>query len=57
VLAFNFSAGLTLATIAVAWIAYRPLIGGALLVGAIALFVKGATHKSSAAPAKTAVPV
>ncbi len=55
-LAFIFSAGLTLATIAIAWIAYRPLIGGALLVGAIAFFIKGATHKSASAPAKTAVP-
>ena len=49
-LSFVFAAALSLATVAVAWIAYRPLIGGALLVGAIAFFVKGMSHKSAAAP-------
>ena len=33
------AASLSLVTIAVAWIAYRPILGGALLAGAIALFV------------------
>ena len=36
--AFTLAIPITLATIAVAWIAHRPLIGGGLLVAAIAVF-------------------
>jgi len=54
--AFLIATAASLVTIALAWIAYRPLIGGALLVAGIAVFVKAATHKSAAgaARAKTA---
>jgi hypothetical protein len=53
-LAFTVSAGLSLVTIAVAWIAYRPLIGGGLLVVAVAFLAKGMTHRAGpvAAPAR-----
>jgi hypothetical protein len=36
VLAATASAALSLVTIAVAWLAYRPLLGGVILVGGIA---------------------
>ena len=42
---------LSLVTIAVAWIAYRPLIGGALLVAAALLFMKGFARREQSAPA------
>ena len=44
---FMVAAAFSLATIAVAWIAYRPLIGGALLVVGIGLFVVGVTRRSA----------
>jgi hypothetical protein len=47
-LSFVFAAGLSLATIAVAWIAYRPLLGGALLFGAVSIFYVGATRRAAA---------
>jgi hypothetical protein len=37
--AFLISAVLSLTTIAIAWIVYRPLLGGLLLVAAVALVV------------------
>jgi hypothetical protein len=45
-LAFTVSAAFSLVTIAAAWIAYRPVIGGGLLVVALAFLAKGLTHRA-----------
>jgi hypothetical protein len=52
--AFIVAAAFSLATIAVAWIAYRPLLGGALLAVALALIVAGVMRHSSAPSASPA---
>ena len=53
VFAFMISAGLSGITIAVAWIVYRPLLGVAILVVAVAAIVAGfrLTRKPAAEPA------
>ena len=50
IVAFLVALSLSLVTIAVAWLYYRPLIGGALLIAAIAIFYfAGRKAKSSTA--------
>ncbi len=52
-LAFVVSVPLTLVVIAFAWLAYRPLIGGGLLVtAAVALYVLGRWHAARKPPVK-----
>jgi len=38
-IAFTLALPLTLVIVALAWVAHRPLVGGALVIGAIAVFV------------------
>jgi hypothetical protein len=54
--AFVLAAALSLATIAVAWLAFRPLIGVPLLAGSIALivFLRGRMRRATPAPAGAA---
>jgi hypothetical protein len=52
--ALTLTLPLALLTIAIAWIAHRPLIGGPLIIGAIALFVlfRQMHRRPAAAPAR-----
>jgi len=55
--ALTFAVPVTLATIAIAWAAHRPLIGGALLAAAlVSLILLSRLHKPKAAHAAAAVP-
>lgn len=57
VVALTFAIPLTLATIALAWAAHRPLIGGALLAAAlVSLILLSRLHKPKAAQAVAAAP-
>jgi hypothetical protein len=51
-LAFTIAAALSCVTIAIAWLTYRPIIGGALLVAAIVFLVKGVQHQRAAKTAQ-----
>jgi hypothetical protein len=54
-IAFIIAAVMSLLTIAIAWIFYRPLLAGALIIGAVALFWFS-RKKVKAAPQKIPVP-